>query len=400
MWISYNIFKDRANYASIDDREHILDFYTEGRPWMKTKTMEKDFCGSMTADSLILLQAMFPTKRFIWAFGDDNFATFHTWDRVQHKVNGVAVPDWQFMMHNFPIAVLHRPGSRRDAQKSIAAHQFAHLQVKDPRELGQNSNGWTFLKNKPMNVCSTQIRKALRRHHHNIPGLIPKAEDFIYERGLFLDFNTVAAPQPVLKTVPLQTFTTLAATANLVKSTMIRAGGFKPEEFIAHAAACWDKSRNKGDFEKSSEVPGEIADNLISLYWLADLQGVHLPLVAPGHETQDSVSRWCDAHYSGEDLKQRAKNCFEELAELCVCEGMEKDRMVNLLTLILDGPDADTLESACAKTLERLHDYATVLDLDPQTILDKKMQLNRARITEQSLQRQMAKIHSLKDGPS
>lgn len=405
MWVSHNIFKDPASYSPLDDRLELCDIYTKSLPWLKAQTFESNFHDTKTASSMTILDEMFPDTKFIWVFGDDNFASFHHWNDTRFRLNGKIVPDWQYMMHKFSIAVMHRPGYHDDAVNGHAAHYGRGLHIPDPKDLATDTDGWSFIDNSMLSYSSTSIKEAIRRGDKNIPGLNPEAEAIIYNRGLYTlgnNFKAATLPHMVNNPVRFQTFITFAATINLVKSLSLHSRGVTDlQDFKDHFDVCWDKSHAKGDYKKYDDVPGEIADCLISLYWVADKIHHSLDSNDTLQETQQSVSEWCDKHYPDRDLQQRLFDYVEELAELCVCEGLEKHRALNLIQIMFDAPDLAKPDMAITNCMQKLKDYAEDVGHDLGCILDAKMQTNRQHTTQQSMMREGQKRHrinSLKQG--
>ncbi len=331
MWVSYNIFKDLANYAPLEHRVAMTRMLATGRPWMKVTDMEKDFCGSTTANSLTLLKTMFPKAQFIWIFGDDNFASFHTWNRQNFKIDGQPVPDWQYILNNFPLAVMHRPGYRKLAKASEAARYGTDMFVKDPRDLGKDMRGWSFVRNIYSRESSTHTKQDLLKGKRGIKGLQQEVEDYIYHHGLLStrqDFNAAAiAQQAPAQDVRFQSFLLLASTTNLIKAVFPLAASHMADM----ASTAWDKSFEKGIFKKSSYISEGLVQCLTPVLSLASHQGG-----GTGHSPQAII---------------------ESLVNLCVAEGFEKDKMLNLMQVILNDPDSDDPSVACQKTLDILKSY-------------------------------------------
>jgi hypothetical protein len=332
-----------------------------------------------------MLQAMQPDDTFIWLFGDDNFATFHNWNREKFKVGGKAVPDWQYIMNNFSVAVMHRPGYRMQARNSVAAKYGRRLFVTDPMKLGMKGGGWSFVNNQAMKESSTHIKQQLLAGQRNIRGLTPEIERHIYDQGLFnvrAGFNGMARPAaPANNEVRFPVFLLLAGTANLVKSVGAHSNAFDAKALLDYAGAAWDRSAQKGGFGKVAEAPGEIADCLISLYSLASALGTTLP------GDQNGVTQWCEAHHPGLGMKARLQGCIEKLAELCVCAGLEKHRMMNVLRAVLENPDVGDMKEAFTRQYALLRYAAEEEGRGLDDILEDKMKINRAHAKEQSAQR-------------
>lgn len=71
-----------------------------------------------TAETLGLLQAVYPGVRFVWLMGADNMVQFHRW---QH---------WESIMERVPVGVIVRPGSGLAGRGAPAAERFAHARLR------------------------------------------------------------------------------------------------------------------------------------------------------------------------------------------------------------------------------------------------------------------------------
>jgi hypothetical protein len=319
------------------------------------------------------------------------------------EVNGQIVPDWQYIMHNFSIAVMHRPGFRDKAKASVAARYGAGLYVDDPLKLSVDRIGWNFVDNKTLDESSSHIRDELRAGKRNLSGLTLPMERDIEAHGLFgvgNSFNAAAALVQKNNDVRYDTFLLLAHTANLVKSFARReAAPYDPAAFLAHAKTCWDESEQKGDFKKNASVPGELADCLVLLYCIARRNGIPLAARHKGAEDQVSVMAWCNQRFPGQDMTALLKAQIGEFSELCVGEGLEKHRMLNLLKIVLEDPGASNPAAACARSMACLETYAAHLGTNLQTVLDDKMTINRQRSVAQSAQRRAKKCQTINGPP-
>jgi nicotinate-nucleotide adenylyltransferase len=102
-----------------------------------------------TAQTLEVLQKLYPSVRFVWLMGADNLADFHRWDR------------WEWIMQNVPIGVIARPGERVAARMSPAAERFSRAKImgRVSRRLGSSLAPAWCLVNVPMiDISSSQIR--------------------------------------------------------------------------------------------------------------------------------------------------------------------------------------------------------------------------------------------------
>nr|WP_246448810.1 nicotinate-nucleotide adenylyltransferase [Paracoccus amoyensis] len=105
----------------------------------------------MTADTIQVLQKIYPGVRFVWLMGSDNLVQFDKWDR------------WQEIAETIPIGVMARPGSRLAARNSVAANMLQRwrLPVREASTLAfRNPPAWVLI-NLPMSkLSSTALRQA------------------------------------------------------------------------------------------------------------------------------------------------------------------------------------------------------------------------------------------------
>jgi nicotinate-nucleotide adenylyltransferase len=102
-----------------------------------------------TADTLAVLQRLYPQVRFVWLMGADNLAQFHRWK------------DWRQIMDSVPVGVVARPGDRISARMSPAARAYAQYRIDGQARhlLGRAAApAWCFVNVPMVNVSSTEIR--------------------------------------------------------------------------------------------------------------------------------------------------------------------------------------------------------------------------------------------------
>lgn len=102
-----------------------------------------------TADTLAVLQRLYPQVRFVWLMGADNLAQFHRWK------------DWRQIMDSVPVGVVARPGDRISARMSPAARAYAQYRIDGQARhlLGRAAApAWCFVNVPMINVSSTEIR--------------------------------------------------------------------------------------------------------------------------------------------------------------------------------------------------------------------------------------------------
>jgi len=125
-------------------------------PRVKISDFEARAGTRFTADTLRALQARHPGTRFVWLMGADNLAQFHRWQ------------DWRWIMENFPVGVLARPGDRISARTSPAANCYRHnrLRGRQAALLARSDPPvWCFLNVPMVNMSSTEIRDRGEWHH-------------------------------------------------------------------------------------------------------------------------------------------------------------------------------------------------------------------------------------------
>ena len=105
----------------------------------------------MTADTIAMLQKIYPGVRFVWLMGADNLVQFDRWDR------------WQEIAARVPIGVIARPGWRMAARHSRAARimRAARLPDEEARLLAlARPPAWAMI-DVPLNaLSSTAIRNS------------------------------------------------------------------------------------------------------------------------------------------------------------------------------------------------------------------------------------------------
>ncbi len=102
-----------------------------------------------TADTLTVLQRLYPQVRFVWLMGADNLAQFHRWK------------DWRGIMDSVPVGVVARPGDRISARMSRAARVYAKYRIDGQARhlLGRaQAPAWCFVNVPMVDVSSTEIR--------------------------------------------------------------------------------------------------------------------------------------------------------------------------------------------------------------------------------------------------
>ena len=111
--------------------------------------LERRLGTRFTADTLAAIDARYSGVCFVWLMGADNLTVFHHWRR------------WDWIMSNFPVGVLARPGEQVRAGLSPAAQRFATLRLRQEAApmLGMGgAPGWVLLTGPMSGASSTEIR--------------------------------------------------------------------------------------------------------------------------------------------------------------------------------------------------------------------------------------------------
>lgn len=168
-----NPLKDPADYAPLEHRMAMCNLLAQNYDWLEPTDIEKNFESTETADTLRQMQALYPDIDFVWVMGADNLTHFHKWAR------------WKYIMENFSIVVLQRPGDGEFALDSIAAKYGQHLREADPKKLGGNKAGWCFIQTDAMAISSSKIRKDFSAGKQRITGLFNSVANYIRKHGLY-----------------------------------------------------------------------------------------------------------------------------------------------------------------------------------------------------------------------
>jgi len=118
-------------------------------PRVTVSDFEQQVNTRYTAQTLQALRKAYPQTRFVWLMGADNLAQFHRWQ------------DWRWIMRNFPVGVIARPGDRISARTSRAANLFERyrLRGREAQNLAYaTAPAWCFINAPMVNLSSTQIR--------------------------------------------------------------------------------------------------------------------------------------------------------------------------------------------------------------------------------------------------
>jgi len=118
-------------------------------PRVTVTDIERHLATRYTADTLARLSAHYPGVHFVWLMGSDSLAGFHRWRR------------WDWIMANYPVGVLARPGEQVRAGLSPAARRFAGRRLPQSAAtlLGRGGEArWALLTGPMSPDSSTAIR--------------------------------------------------------------------------------------------------------------------------------------------------------------------------------------------------------------------------------------------------
>ena len=119
-------------------------------PRVTVTDIERHLASRFTADTLAHLSQRYAGVRLVWLMGADNLTGFHRWER------------WDWIMRQYPVAVLARPGEQLRAGLSPAARRFAHKRLPEhaAAALGRGDPArWVLLTGRMSDSSSTSIRR-------------------------------------------------------------------------------------------------------------------------------------------------------------------------------------------------------------------------------------------------
>lgn len=119
-------------------------------PRVVVTDIERHLGSRFTADTLARLSRRYRAVRFVWLMGADNLVSLHRWER------------WDWIMDNYPVGVLARPGEQLRAGLSPAARRFAHRRLPQggASELGYGRRPrWVLLTGPMSPLSSSEIRR-------------------------------------------------------------------------------------------------------------------------------------------------------------------------------------------------------------------------------------------------
>ena len=142
-----NPLKDRGP-AALEDRMQAARAMMR-HPRVTVSDFERHSGTTYTAETLAALRDQHPGVRFVWLMGADNLAQFHRWR------------DWRFIMDNFHVGVLARPGDRIAARTAKAATVYDFAKVPGRRSRGltlAQTPAWCFANVPMVGISSTELR--------------------------------------------------------------------------------------------------------------------------------------------------------------------------------------------------------------------------------------------------
>lgn len=124
-----------------------------GEEWLGGRVTATDIEAALgtryTAETLAGLRRLYPGRRFTWLMGADNLIEFHRWE------------NWRWIMDNFPVGVLARPGAQARAGLSRAAVSYRRHRLRAVEAGGlsrRRAPAWVLLTGAMSAQSSTAIR--------------------------------------------------------------------------------------------------------------------------------------------------------------------------------------------------------------------------------------------------
>lgn len=136
--------------AEIGKRLSACETLIDGHSRIEPTDIEARLGTRYTADTLRVMQRIYPGVRFVWLMGADNLVEFHLWKQ------------WVEIFQTVPIAVFARPGHQVKAGLSVAAGRFAEARLDSRRAIAlphRHAPCWTLLSH-PMRAQSSSAIRA------------------------------------------------------------------------------------------------------------------------------------------------------------------------------------------------------------------------------------------------
>jgi nicotinate-nucleotide adenylyltransferase len=143
-----NPLKPRDGMAPLSQRLQLAKPVAR-HPRIRVTDLERRIGTAFTSDTLRALHARFPTIRFVWLMGADNFLQIHRWKR------------WQRIFATIPIAIYPREPYSQRALTGVAASRFRRQRVNQNRAkllADMRPPVWTFLHGPPHPASASRLR--------------------------------------------------------------------------------------------------------------------------------------------------------------------------------------------------------------------------------------------------
>ena len=118
-------------------------------PAVTITDIENRLGSQFTAETIHMLQRIYPGVKFVWLMGADNLVNFHKWDK------------WNWIVKNVPIGVLARPGEQIKAGLSPTATRYRRYRIPSEEAFGLSiltPPVWTLLIGPMRDISSTDLR--------------------------------------------------------------------------------------------------------------------------------------------------------------------------------------------------------------------------------------------------
>ncbi len=118
-------------------------------PKVQVSDLEGRLKTRFTSDTLAKLILLHPKVRFVWLMGADNLINFHQWD------------NWNWIVNNFPIGIMARPGQQIRAGLSPLALKYKRFRLNPnlaPCLATRKAPIWCLLHGPMVGDSSTKLR--------------------------------------------------------------------------------------------------------------------------------------------------------------------------------------------------------------------------------------------------
>lgn len=175
MIFSHNRFKDKSDYADLSDRRQMAEIMSRHYPDLPVifSDVEQRIGTNITADILRVLKQEHPDIDFVWVMGSDNLEQFHEWQ------------DYEYIMENFEVSVINRPGSEDADTHSETAKQYLKYKKQPDEQLDGPIKGWSYMQVPGVDLSSTALLKELRAGRRDFEGGFMDVANYIVQNGLY-----------------------------------------------------------------------------------------------------------------------------------------------------------------------------------------------------------------------